>query len=74
MATLLRLYLGWRLLRLLRPVLATAVILGAVLALHAGQAPVNGSAASAIRHGTVAARRDLLWALERAFQPGPGRP
>lgn len=72
MGTVVRLYLGWRLVRLLRPLLGGAVIVGAVLALHVAHAPVNGSAASVIKH--AAARRDLPRALERAFEPGPARP
>ena len=67
-------YLGLRLLRLVRPLFGAAVIVGCVLALHVGHASVSGSAASAIRHGAAAARRDLPRAFERAFEPGPAQP
>jgi hypothetical protein len=72
--TVVRLYLGWRLFRLLRPLLGMAVITAAMLALHIGHAPETGSAASLIKHGAVAARRDLRRAPERALRPGPARP
>lgn len=74
MGTVVRLYLGWRLFRLLRPLLAAALIAGVVLTLRAGtHAHVNRSAASAIERGAAAAGRDLSRALQHAFQPGPSR-
>jgi hypothetical protein len=65
----LRLYLGWRLFRMLRPLLGAGLIVAAVLAIHIGHAPVNRSAASAFKSGAAAATRDLPRALERAFRP-----
>jgi hypothetical protein len=65
--TLVRLYVGWRLLRLLRPIIAAAVIAAAVLALHTGHLPVKGAGSSSLVRGAVAAQRDLSRALESAF-------
>ncbi|MFZ1996537.1 MAG: hypothetical protein WAU75_20665 [Solirubrobacteraceae bacterium] len=56
MGTVVRLYLGWRLLRLLRPLIGAALIVAVMLALHGAHAGANSSAAST---------------LERAFGPGP---
>jgi hypothetical protein len=67
--TLVRLYVGWRLLRLLRPILGAAAIAAAVLALHSGHVPVNGAASSPLVRGAAAAQRDLQRALKRAFVP-----
>jgi hypothetical protein len=66
---LVRLYVGWRLLRLLRPILGAAVIAAAVLALHGGHVAVKGSASSPLIRGAAAAQRDLQRALEHAFKP-----
>ena len=57
--TIVRLYLGWRLLRLLRPVLAAGLIAGALLALQAGHAHVNRSGADTLQRGAVAATHNL---------------
>ena len=73
MGTVLRLYLGWRLFRLIRPLVGAGVIVAAALAFHVGHAPVNRSAAAAVKGGATAARRDLPQALERAFQPRPAQ-
>jgi hypothetical protein len=67
MGTVLRVYLGWRLVRLLRPLLGAAVLAGVLLALHGHHLQVNRSAARALRGGAVAASRDLQRALERGF-------
>jgi hypothetical protein len=67
--TLVRLYIGWRLLRLLRPLLLVAVIGAAMLALHSGHVAVKGSRSSPLVRGAAAAQRDLSRALERTFVP-----
>jgi hypothetical protein len=67
--TLVRLYLGWRLFRLLRPLLGAAAIAAAVLALHSGHVPVKSAASSPLIRGAAAAQRDLQRALEHAFKP-----
>ena len=69
MGTLVRLYVGWRLLRLLRPLLIVAVIGAATLALHSGHVAVKGSASSPLIRGAAAAHHDLSRAFERAFVP-----
>jgi len=74
MGAVLRLYLGWRLFRLFRPVLGTGLIVAAALALHVGRAPMSGSARAAVQGGAAAAARNLPRALEHAFEPGPARP
>lgn len=68
MGTVVRLYLGWRLFRLLRPVLAAALVAGALLALHSGHVRLKGSAAPALQGGAAAAGGNLPRALEPAFQ------
>jgi hypothetical protein len=73
-ASVLRLYLGWRLFRLLRPLLGAGVIVAAALALHVGHAPVNRSAAAEIKGGAAGATRNLPRALERAFRAGSVQP
>jgi len=73
-ASVLRLYLGWRLFRLLRPVLGAGVIVAAALALHVGHASVSRSAAAEIRGGAAGATRSLPRALERAFRAGSAQP
>jgi len=67
--TLVRLYVGWRLLRLLRPLLVAAVIGAAVLALHGGHVAAQGAAPSPLVRGAGVAQRNLQRALERAFMP-----
>jgi hypothetical protein len=70
MRTLARLYIGWRLLRLLRPALGLAAIAGVLLSLHMTHvdgAPPSRSGASALEAGAAAGQRDLTGALERAF-------
>jgi len=68
MGTVVRLYLGWRLFRLLRPLLGAALVAGAVFALHNGHVPLKGSGARALQGGVAAAGRNLPRALERTFQ------
>jgi hypothetical protein len=67
--TLVRLYIGWRVLRLLRPLIGLAAIGAAVLALYSGHVAVKGSAASPLVRGSAAAHHDLSRAFERAFVP-----
>lgn len=74
MGTIVRLYLGWRLLRLIRPLLAAGILVGMVLALHVGHAHVNSSAARTLQQGATAASHNLSEALPRAFEPGPAQP
>jgi hypothetical protein len=72
MRTLIRLYIGWRLLRLSRHVLALAAIASVLLMLHAGHVagtPATRSAASTLEDGAGAGQRDLTSAFERAFEP-----
>ena len=74
MRMLIRLYIGWRLLRLVRPVLTLAAIASVLLVLHVGHvagAPSTRSAASTLEDGAGAGQRDLTSALERAFEPDP---
>ncbi len=68
MGTVARLYLGWRLFRLLRPVLAATLVAGALLAFHRGHVPPEGSAAPPLQGGAAAAGGNLPRALEPAFQ------
>jgi hypothetical protein len=72
--TIVRLYLGWRLLRLIRPLAAAGMIAGVVLALHVGHAHVNSAAARTLQNGATAASQNLPEALRRAFEPGRGQP
>ncbi|MGZ6563245.1 MAG: hypothetical protein ACXVH3_32035 [Solirubrobacteraceae bacterium] len=74
MSTAIRVYLGWRLLRMLRPLLCATMIIAAVFALNINHATPNRSAAAAIKGGAAAARLDLPRALQRAFQPAHHRP
>ena len=72
MPMLIRLYIGWRLLRLSRPVLALAAIASVFIVLHVGHVagtPATRSAASTLEDGAGAGQRDLTSALERAFDP-----
>jgi len=66
-STAIRLYLGWRLLRVLRPLLCATIIIAVVFASHLDIARPNRSAAAALKGGAVAARLDLPRALRRAF-------
>ena len=68
MGTVVRLYLGWKLLRLMRPVLAAALVAAALLAIRAGHVAGRHSAASALQGGVAAAGHDLPRAFERAFE------
>ena len=70
MSTAIRLYLGWRLLRVLRPLLCATIIIATVFASHLNNATPNPSAAAALKGGAVAARLDL----PRALQPAHHRP
>jgi hypothetical protein len=65
--TLVGLYVGWRLLRLLRPIFGAVVIAAAVLALHNGDVPVKGAASSPLVRGAAGAQRNLSRALKHAF-------
>jgi hypothetical protein len=72
--TAIRLCLGWRLLRKLRPLLCATIIITAVFASSINNTTPDRSAAAVITDGAAAARLDLPRALERAFQPAPHRP
>jgi len=72
MRPLIRLYIGWRLLRLARPVLAIASVLLILHVGHVAGTPANRSATSTLEGGAGAGQRDLASALERAFEPDPG--
>jgi hypothetical protein len=67
MRTVVRLYLGWRLFRMLRPILVMALLVGVLLSLHAGHVATSHSAASTLKGGAVTAGHGLARALERAF-------
>jgi hypothetical protein len=54
MGAALRLYLGWRLFRLFRPLLGAGLIVATALALHVGRAPVNRSAKAGVECGAAA--------------------
>jgi hypothetical protein len=74
MRTLIRLYVGWRLLRLSRPVFPLLAVASVLLVLHVGHVAgtaATRSAASTFEEGAGAGQRDLTSALERAFEPGP---
>jgi hypothetical protein len=73
-STVIRLYLGWRLLRMLRPLLCATIIIATVFASHLNNVRPNHSAAAALKGGAAAARLDLPRALQRAFQPAHHRP
>jgi hypothetical protein len=74
LGTIVRLYVGSRIFRLLRPLLAAALVAAAVLALRVHHPPVDRSAVSSLERGATAARSDLSRALQRAFQPTPAHP
>ena len=74
MSTIVRLYLGWRLLRLIRPLLAAGMIAGVVIALHVGHVRVNSPPARTLVHSATAANQNLSEALRRAFEPQPAQP
>jgi 4-hydroxybenzoate polyprenyltransferase len=68
--TIVRLYLAWRLLRWLRPLLAVTVIAGTVIALGVGHARENNPAARGLERGALAVRHDLARAVQHAFKDG----
>jgi hypothetical protein len=68
MGTVVRLYVGWRLLRLIRPLLAAALVAAALLAIRAGHVPARHSAAGALQGGAAGIGHGLPRAFERAFQ------
>ena len=61
MGAIVRVYLAWRLFRLVRPLLGVA--------LSVGHAPVNRSAARTIERGATTAEKNLPRTLERGFEP-----
>jgi hypothetical protein len=63
------LYLGWRLLRRLRPLLCATTITAVVFVSHVHNATPNRSAAAAIYGGAAAVRLDLPRPLQPAFHP-----
>ena len=67
MRTAVHLYLGWRLIRLLRPLLGAAVLAGVLLACHGHRVQLNRPAARAFQGGAAAASRDLARAFERGL-------
>ena len=68
MRTVVRLYLGWRLIRLLRPLLGAALFWQeSLLAFHGQRVQLNRPAARALQGGAAAASRDLARAFERGF-------
>jgi hypothetical protein len=74
MRSVVRLYLAWRLVRVLRPVVGLAVLAAVVLSLHlehAGHGAPLRPGASALTRGALAAEHDLGSSLRRAFMVGP---
>jgi hypothetical protein len=65
MGTVVRLYLGWRFLRLMRPLLAAALVAAALVAVRAGHVAARHSAAGALQGGAAAG---LPRAFEHAFK------
>ena len=68
MGTVVRLYLGWRILRLIRPLLVMALVAAALLVVRAGHMADKHSAASAVQGGAAAIGHGLPRAFEHAFE------
>ena len=71
MGTVVRLYLGWRLLRVIRPLLVVALVAlvaAALLAVRAGHVAARHSAAGALQGGAAAIGHGLPRAFEHAFE------
>jgi hypothetical protein len=68
MGTVVRLYLGRRLLRLIRPLLVAALVAAALLAVRAGHVAARHSAAGALQGGASAIGHGLPRAFEHAFE------
>jgi hypothetical protein len=68
MGTVVRLYLGWRLLRLARPLLAAALVGAALLAVRAGHVTARHSAPGALQGAAAAIGHGLPRAFEHAFE------
>ena len=71
MGTVVRLYLGWRLLRVIRPLLVVALVAlvaAALLAVRAGHEAARHSAAGAVQGGAAAIGHGLPRAFEHAFE------
>jgi len=68
MGTVVRLYLGWRFVRLMRPLSAAALVAAALLAVRAGHVAARHSAAGALQGGAAAIGHGLPRAFEHAFK------
>jgi hypothetical protein len=68
MGTVVRLYLGWRLLRVIRPLVVVALVAAALLVVRAGHVGPTHSAAGALRGGAAAIGHGLPRAFEHAFE------
>ncbi len=68
MSTVVRLYLGWRVFRLVRPFVVAAFIASALIAVRAGHVAARHSPASALQGGVAAVEHGLPRAFERAFK------
>jgi hypothetical protein len=68
MGTVVRLYVGWRFLRLMRPLLGVALVAAALLAVRAGHVAARHSAGGALQGGAAAIGHGLPRAFEHAFQ------
>jgi len=68
MGTVVRLYLGWRLLRVIRPLLVVALVAAALLVVRAGHVGARHSAAGALQGGAAAIGHGLPRAFEHAFE------
>jgi hypothetical protein len=68
MGAVVRLYVGWRLFRLMRPLLVTALVTAALLAVRTGHVAARHSAAGALQGGAAAIGHGLPRAFEHAFK------
>jgi hypothetical protein len=68
MGTVVRLYVGWRLLRVIRPLLAVALVAAALLVVRVGHVAARHSAAGALQGGAAAIGHGLPRAFEHAFE------
>jgi hypothetical protein len=68
MGAVVRLYFGWRLLRLIRPLMVAALVAAALLAVRADHMAARHSAAGALQGGAAAIGHGLPRAFEHAFE------
>ena len=68
MGTVVRLYLGWRVLRLIRPLLVAALVAAGLLAVRAGHVAARRSAGGELQGGATAIGHGLPRAFKHAFE------